>query len=317
MDAAIRSHLQSPQLRQFFGRFATYVGASPYLAPATLNVIAHVELNEGVWYPDGGVYQIADALSRLAEELGAQIYYKTRVSKILVENRIIKGVQLANGEIIQSKQVVSNVDVKTTRQLLLLEPQSGSEPEVSGSGFILLLGVARQHAELAHHNIFFSPDYEHEFHQIFKQGVPPDDPTIYVAITAKTNPEHAPPESENWFVLVNVPPVGPNYDWGIQATDYRDLLLDRLERLGYHLRPHILYQKIITPKDLEEETGGWRGALYGASSNNRWAAFRRPHNRAKNMSGLYFAGGSAHPGGGVPMVMLSGKVAAELVLENL
>ena len=316
MDAAIRGYVRSSHLRQFLGRFATYVGASPYLAPATLNVIAHVELNEGVWYPRGGVYQIAAALSKLAAELGVKIHFQSRVTNILLENREVRGVKLSNGEAVPARQVISNLDVTATRRHLLGEASAGREGDVSGSGFILLLGVARQYPELAHHNIFFSTDYAREFRQIFSEGVPPDDPTIYVAITSKTDHEHAPPDCENWFVLVNAPPLGPDFDWVTQAVAYRDLLLNRLAGRGYDLRPHLVYKQMLTPLDLQRETGGWRGALYGASSNNRWAAFRRPHNRAKDVHGLYFAGGSTHPGGGVPMVILSGKVAAEMALAE-
>jgi phytoene dehydrogenase-like protein len=167
---------------------------------------------------------------------------------------------------------------------------------------------------LAHHNIIFSKDYPREFRQIFGEGVPPDDPTIYVAITSKTDPHHAPPGSENWFLLVNAPPVGDNFNWAVQAETYRDLILKRLAERGYDLLPHLCYEQVITPLDLQQDTGGWRGALYGASSNSRWAAFLRPHNRAKDVNGLYFVGGSTHPGGGVPMVTLSGKVVADMIL---
>ena len=316
MDAAIRSYLQDSKLRQFLGRFATYVGASPYLAPATLNVIAHVELNQGVWYPRGGIYQIARAFSRLATELGVQIHYQSQVVRIVIENGQVQGIDLSTGEHVPTKHVISNLDVTSTHQTLLDQTDNPQKVDVSGSGFILLLGVARQHPELAHHNIFFSSDYAREFQQIFGQGVPAEDPTIYVAITSKTDSQHAPQGCENWFVLVNAPPLGQHYDWSSQADAYRQLILNRLAARGYDLNSTLRYQAMITPSDLQHETGGWLGALYGASSNNRWAAFKRPHNRHKRIKGLYFAGGSTHPGGGVPMVTLSGKVAAEMVLAD-
>jgi phytoene desaturase len=316
MDTAIQSYLKDPKLRQFFSRFATYVGASPYLAPATLNVIAHVELNQGVWYPRGGVYEIAQAFSRLATEVGVQIHYQSQVVRIVVKNGQVQGVELSTGEQMPARQVISNLDVTSTHRTLLEQVPDMRKVDVSGSGFILLLGVARQHPELAHHNIFFSGNYEREFQQIFDKGVPADDPTIYVAITAKTDSQHAPQGCENWFVLVNAPPLGSNYDWSSQADAYRQLLLNRLSVRGYDLAPALRYQAMITPEDLQRETGGWLGALYGASSNNRWAAFRRPHNRHKRLRGLYFVGGSTHPGGGVPMVALSGKVAAEMIFTD-
>ena len=317
MDQSIARFVRSPHLRQLLGRFATYVGASPYLAPATLNVIAHVELNEGVWYPQGGIYQIAVALRRLAAELGVQIETGRGVRRILTRPGRVVGVELDDGQQQPAQAVISNLDVTSTYRDLLPGLPARPPQEPSCSGFILLLGVARQHPQLAHHNIFFSRNYPAEFEAIFRQGVPPDDPTIYVAITAKADPDHAPAGSENWFVLVNAPPLNDHYDWAVQAEGYRERVLGRLAEFGYDVRPYLQSSHILTPADLAHDSGAWRGALYGASSNSRWAAFRRPHNRARDVAGLYFAGGTTHPGGGVPMVALSGRVAARLLLADL
>ncbi len=324
MDGAIRRFVHSPQMRQLLGRFATYVGASPYLAPATLNVIAHVELSGGVWYPQGGVYQIAAALEKLARKLGVNVYTNAGVDRVeLDEHGRACGVWV-NGVLQRGTAVVSNVDVTTTYKRLLppiphvqkrLRQLQNEEP--SCSGFILLWGIAAEHPQLAHHNIFFTRDYPAEFDAIFKQGKMPDDPTIYVAITSKTDPSHAPPGHENWFVLVNAPPTGPAWDWATQAESYRELILNKLAARGIPLRGKIEYEQIITPVDLATQNGAYRGALYGPSSNAMLAAFRRPHNRVQNIPGLYLVGGTTHPGGGVPMVTLSGKVVAEMVLADL
>jgi phytoene desaturase len=317
MDQAIGSFVRSSHLRQLLGRFATYVGASPYQAPATLNVIAHVELNGGVFYPRGGVYRLAEAFERLAGELGVTIQTGCPVSEIDIVGGRARGVRLANGEHIAARAVISNVDVSTTYGRLLPGIDARAPREPSCSGFVLLLGIKKEHPELAHHNIFFSSDYPAEFEAIFGQGRPAEDPTIYVAITSKKDAWHAPPGNENWFVLVNAPAINKTVDWREEASLYRDLILDKLARRGYELRDVIQSEQIVTPRDLSSSSGAWRGALYGASSNDRLAAFRRPHNRSKEIPGLYFVGGTTHPGGGVPMVTLSGKVTAELVLENL
>ncbi len=322
MDKAIRTYVKSPHLRQLLGRFATYVGASPYLAPATLNLIAYVEMAGGVWYPQGGIYAIARAYERLARELGVEIHTGARVSQIYVTGGRTTGV-MAGGEFVPASAVIANVDVATVYDKLLPhEPalqrtaRRLKKCELSCSGFVLLLGVNGTHPELAHHNIFFSRNYKAEFEEIFSYGVPPRDPTVYLAITAKTDPEHAPAGKENWFVLVNVPAIEPSWDWRKRAQSYRDLVLDKLAWYGYDVRPCVEYEKILTPVDLERLSGAYRGALYGASSNKRLAAFRRPHNRSRQVDGLYFAGGTTHPGGGVPMVTLSGKVAAQMILED-
>lgn len=323
MDAAIRSFVHSPHLRQLLGRFATYVGGSPYQAPATLNVIAHVELTGGVWYPQGGIYAIAEALARLAKELGVEIRTGCPVRQISVEGNRIQGVVLANGSLQAADTVVANVDVATVYHKLL--PPNLATPqrltrltrvEPSCSGFILLLGVAGTTPHLAHHNIFFSSDYRREFDDIFRRGVPPADPTIYVAITSKSDPTHAPAGSENWFVLVNAPALDSRFDWSTQADAYRSHVLARLADFGLDVRGCLQTEQMLTPLNLARLTGAWRGALYGASSNNPFTAFRRPHNRAPTVTGLYFVGGTTHPGGGVPMVMLSGKVVAGLIAQK-
>jgi phytoene desaturase len=323
MNTAIRSFVRSPHLRQLLGRFATYVGASPFQAPATLNVIAHVELNGGVWYPQGGIYTIANALTQLAVELGVEIRTHCPVQDISVVNDAANGVTLADGTQLAASAVVANVDVATVYERLL--PQEAVKPrrlkrltrvEPSCSGFILLLGIEGVHPDLAHHNIFFSADYPREFDEIFRQGIPPTEPTIYVAITAKTDPAHTPAGCENWFVLVNAPPLSNHFDWRAQTDDYRELVLSQLAKFGYDIRRQIRVEKMLTPVDIAHMTGARRGALYGASSNNPFTAFQRPHNRAPDVKGLYFVGGTTHPGGGVPMVMLSGQVAAKLVLED-
>ena len=331
MHQAQRSYVRSPHLQQLLGRFATYVGASPYLAPATLNVIAHVELNGGVWYPRGGIYRLAEAYTQLARELGVEIQTGRRVEGIDVADGNVSGVRLGDGRRIRAAAVIANVDVATVYEQMLpplpavrrrLKKLRRQEP--SCSGFALLLGVRGLYPEMAHHNIFFSGNYGREFEQIFREGRPPDEPTVYVAITSRSTPEDAPPGCENWFVLVNAPALGYSWDWEKEADAYSNLLLERLNQSlarhgigqGGDIRERLLVKKVLTPVEIAQLTGARRGALYGASSNSRWAAFRRPHNRCAEVRGLYFASGTAHPGGGVPMVTLSGKIASQLLLED-
>ena len=323
MQGAIRHYVKSPYLRQLLGRFATYVGGSPYLAPATLNVIAHVELTGGVWYPQGGIYSIAQALEKLALELGVTIRYQTPVRQIIVKDGEAHGVILADGETMAARAIIANADVTSSLNHLLpantipsAKLRRLSDYEPSCSGFILLLGVKGQDERLAHHNIFFSPDYESEFEAIFQTMLPSQDPTIYLAITSKTDAGHAPEGHENWFILVNAPALSDKFDWQEEAPAYRERVLRKLAERGYDVRDRIVSETMLTPLDLESMTGAWRGALYGPSANKKFTAFLRPHNRNADIRGLYFAGGTTHPGGGVPMVVLSGRVAASMVLED-
>jgi phytoene desaturase len=330
MDQAIRAHVRSPYLRQLFKRYATYLGASPYRARAFLNVIAHVELTAGLWYPRGGTIAIARAYQRLAEELGVEIQTQARVTRILVEGTgagcTATGVELSDGTRLPADAVVAGVDATTVYHDLLPGLQSRphtarrlrrwTQRPFSCSGFVLYLGIEAQHARLAHHNLFFTDDYRAEFDAIFGQGKPYDRPTIYIAITSKSELEHAPPGCENWYVMTNVPPTGPGWDWAQQAEPYRDLVLSRLAELGLDVRAQIRAEKRWTPLEIERRTGAWRGALYGHSFNPWLASFQRPHNRSRDVQGLYFAGGTTHPGGGVPLVTLSGRTAARLLLRD-
>jgi phytoene desaturase len=324
MQRAINSFVESPYLRQVLGRFATYVGASPFLAPATLNVIAHVELNQGIWYPLGGMYRLAEALAQCASDIGVDLRAEHCVEQILLDSGRVTGVQLENGDQIQSKVVVANVDARSVYQNLLAgDPnlirctRKITQEELSSSGFIMLLGIKGRHQKLAHHNVFFSPDYRLEFRQIFKEGIPPTDPTIYVAITSKKNASDAPIGSENWFVMVNVPAETGAWDWTKNSKGYRELLITKIAERGFDIEQDLEEEHIVTPVELAKNTGAWKGALYGASSNDRFAAFRRPHNRASYPHGLYLAGGTVHPGGGVPLAVLSAGVASRLILSDL
>jgi phytoene desaturase len=325
MEAAIRSHVRSPYLIQLLSRFATYVGANPYQAPATLNLIAHVELGLGIWYPHGGVYSIAEALAKLAAELGVEIHLGVGVKQILVEQGRACGIETTTGQQVRAAAVLANVDVATVYEKLL--PAGAVPAQAAGkfkeiaqscSGFIMMLGIEGEHPQLAHHNLFFSNNYAREFDQIFEAGQPPDDPSIYISITSKTDSQDAPAGHENWFVLVCVPATSESkpYNWATQTEPYGQRVLACLAARGLDVRQKIRSQRLLAPPDLEKLTGARGGALYGGSSNQAFSAFSRPHNRA-GLKGLYFAGGTTHPGGGVPMVVLSGAVAARLLQEDL
>ncbi len=324
MDASIRRYVRSPHLRQLFGRFATYIGSSPYLAPATLGVISHVELTQGVWYPQGGIYAIARALAQLAGELSVEVRTGSRVAQVEVRDGRAVGVTLDSGDFLPADAVLANVDVATLYAKLL--PRDAASPRkvdrltsarLSCSGFILLWGIRGEHPQLAHHNIFFCRAYPQEFADIFDRGVPPAEPTLYLAITSKTERDDAPAGHENWYVLINAPPTGSAFDWTTQAAAYREVVLRRFAQFGLDVRGRIVTEQLITPTDLAARTGGWRGALYGELFDSPWVAFRRPTSRAGDIPALYLAGGTTHPGGGVPMVMLSGKLAAEAVTADL
>jgi phytoene desaturase len=320
LQQSIERRIRHPRLRQLLGRFATYVGASPYLAPATLAVIAHVELTEGVWYPQGGIYAIARAYEKLARELGVEIRLNTKIREICLHGDKVSAVLLKNGEILPASTLISNLDVTSTHGLIQSERAARrldtlKKRDVSCSGVILLLGVEGAYPDLAHHNIFFSSDYRREFKQIFSERVLPDEPTLYLCITSKTDADHAPEGCENWFVMVNSPPLPMEEGPGVRdKAAVTEKLLTRLAALCLDVRDKIRYQQLLTPLDIQQKTGAHRGALYGVSFNDRFAPFKRPHNKSE-FDGLYFVGGTTHPGGGVPMVTLSGKLVAGMAAD--
>jgi phytoene dehydrogenase-like protein len=184
---------------------------------------------------------------------------------------------------------------------------------------VFLWGVRNIHPKLAQHNIIFSEDYEREFQQIFGELRAPDDPTVYISISSKTDPEHAPPNSENWFVLLNMPylPDGDHLeDWNTETDRMREAVFSKLGKIGIDISGCIEAERVYTPEDLLTLYASNRGSIYGISSNSKTTAFKRHANRSRDIEGLYFAGGSVHPGGGIPLTILSGKMAAELILET-
>lgn len=318
VDQAVSSFFKSPYLRQLFNRYATYNGSSPYRAPATFNIIPFVEISQGAWYVRGGMYAIAQALERSARKLGVEIHTNSPVTNIRSAQGRANSVVLANGEHIQAAALIVNADPRYAYSQLIEGGEATARRlnklELSCSGFILLLGISRQYEVLAQHTIFFSQDYPREFEAIFDRGVPAPDPTIYVNVTSQTDSQHAPPGHMNLFVLVNAPAHTGRINWQREAEGYADLIIRKLERMGLTgLSAHIDYRHIITPAELQERYNAPGGAIYGLASNSPWTAFLRPPIRARDHKGLYFVGGGTHPGGGIPLVLLSGRAVALMV----
>lgn len=331
LDKHNASYFKSPKLRQLFNRFATYNGSSPYKIPATFALIPYVEFGLGAWYVRGGIYEIPKALEKLARELGVEFRFNAPVEKIIIKNGKAVGVKISieeygeiEEEVLEADIIISNADAIVTYRDLIEESERPSftnkklnRREPSSSGFVLLLGVRRRFSQLAHHNIFFSDDYKTEFHRIFKLKIFASRPTIYVCASSKTDTTQAPAGCENLFVLVNAPYTAEITKWHIEAEPYRDLIIKKLEKFGLNeLKNSIEFEQIITPEDFKDIFNANRGSIYGVSSNGILSAFSRIPNKSKDIENLYFVGGATHPGGGMPLVLLSGKMAAEMILEK-
>lgn len=317
LDKHNASYFKSEKLRQLFNRFATYNGSSPYQTPATFALIPYVEFGLGAWYVRGGMYEIPRSLERLARELGVKIYTESEVEKIVVENGKAVGVKV-DGELLAADIIVSNADaIETYRELLPFKNKRIESREPSCSGFVLLLGTRKKFEQLAHHNIFFSEDYKAEFDAIFKDKIPAENPTVYICATSRTDNSQAPENHENLFVLINAPYTSEKFDWEKGKKEYRDLIIKKLEKFGLEdLNDSIDFEQIITPADFEKKYRANKGSIYGISSNGIFSAFMRVPNKAKDVENLYFAGGATHPGGGIPLVLLSGKMTSEMIMKN-
>ena len=303
-------------LVQLFDRYATYNGSNPYKAPAVLSVIAHPEFNRGGYMMHDGMPSITQNLYSLAKEVGVNFYLNHKVDKILMEQKKAIGI-VSNNQQHMADVVISNMDVHYTYQKLLpniAAPKKYLTQESSTSAIIFYWGMSKQFPQLEVHNILFSEKYEEEFKALSAFKIA-DDATIYIFISSKINPNHAPQGCENWFVLINVP-HNKNQDWSSLVEKHKKLMIEKIsESIGEDIAPYIVAEEVNFPKSIEEKTSSYLGALYGNSSNKTMSSFYRHPNFSRDIKNLYFCGGSVHPGGGVPISLLSAKITDELIAE--
>lgn len=313
-----QKNFMSAEARQIFNRFATYNGSNPYTAPAMLSMISHLEHNGGVYYPEGGMYSITNALYRLAVEKGVEFNFNQPVERIIYHEGIARGV-VVKGVNTSCDLVISNADVYFTFKNLVGHNTKAAKvikSERSSSAIVFYWGINRIFPSLDLHNIFFSTHYKEEFDCIFKKKTVSEDPTVYINITSKIEPGHAPENKENWFVMVNVP-ANHGQDWDAIQQQVRVNVISKLSRmLDTDIEACIECEEIVNPVILEQQTGCYQGAIYGGSSNSKWASFSRPPNFTSYISNLYFCGGTVHPGGGIPLCLKSAKITAALVKEK-
>ncbi|GAB2853157.1 phytoene desaturase family protein [Actinocorallia aurea] len=308
---------EDPRLRQYVGRYATYAGSDPYRAPAALGCVPAIEHDFGGWYVPGGLPSLADDLAELLKEAGVEIHLGSGVAEVIADTSRVRGVRLDDGEAVRADAVVANIDAAALYARLLPDRRRLRRIAALGpssSAFLLLAGVEGRTEGLAHHTVLFSADYRAEFTDIFRRGRPPADPTLYVGCSAVDDPGQAPEGCENWTVLVNVPARDPG-QWDRPPEAYRDLVLERLAERGLDLAGRLRFADLFTPADLRDRYSAWNGAIYGTACNGVLAPLRRPGNRGPRR-GLYLVGGSAHPGGGLPLVAMGGRIAAALVAED-
>jgi len=314
----VRDFNPDPRVAQMIDHFTQYVGSSPYGSPAVLCGIAHMQAEEGVWYPIGGTRAVPVALEKLARELGVEVRTLTGVEKILTANKRVTGVRTNHGEEIDLAAVVSNCDsVRTHRELINGSVGATFERrrkyEAACSGVVLFLGLNKRYEHLAHHDFVFSRDPHEEFQWIYKKGEPAPDPTCYLAATTCSDAATAPAGGEALYVLVHTPYLRPHHDWKQMLPKYRNVIIEKLKHTGKmpDLEERIVFERALTPQDIQDRYHVLDGAIYGLASHGRFLGAFKPANRSPDLHGLYLAGGSAHPGPGMPMVLMSGWIAAD------
>jgi len=303
------SSFVDPRLHQWLGRYATYSGSDPSRAPATLGCISAVEADDGSWYVRGGLGAIRDALVGVARNSGVELHANSEVSRIIATRRRVSGVRIGDTDVL-ADVVICNADAEHLYRDLLPHDRRLRDlqrTERSTSGIAVLIGVEGRTPLVAHHNVWFSRDYEREFGDIHSGRIPRD-PTIYGCISSVSDPTQAPQGCENWFLLINAPADGREV-----SDEVGGWLLDRLAGVGPDLRSRTRFVEVIGPADIARRYRSPGGAIYGTSSNGRSAAFRRPAMRGPRR-GLFLVGGSTHPGGGLPLVTIGARIVTDLIL---
>jgi diapolycopene oxygenase len=326
MSGSIRKRVSNPHLRDMFEYFIKYVGSSALDSPAFMNLMPNIQMEFGLWYVKGGLYQLAHAFRRRLEECGVTLCLGHEVIRIDHAAAEVTGVHArdSHGSTVsfQADYVVSNMEVIPAMQKLLNAAPAAMRKvnrfRPSCSGIVLHLGLNRVYPQLAHHNFFYSKDLHAHFHRVFREGKLPDDPTLYVVAPTRTDPSQAPPGCDNIKILPHIPPLDEKRP--TTREDYlalREICLDKLERMGLtDLRSHIVVEDFWTPFDIEARYGSNRGSIYGVVCDRRKNfAFKAPK-QSSQYRNLFFVGGSVNPGAGMPMVTLSGQHVARMIAEQ-
>ena len=315
MNDANHKQFKDPRVVQLFNRYASYNGSNPFHAPATLNVIPFIEIGMGAYFPEGGMYAVISSLFKLAQEQGVEFKFNTMVTGIITANGKATGVRTSETAY-SFDVVVSNMDVFNTYQDLIPDapkPKLTLRQPKSSSVIVFYWGMMKAFPQLGLHNIFFSRSDKEEFNYVFEKNRIFADPTVYLNISSKANAADAPNGCENWFVMVTVP-NNSGQDWDRFVRQTKKNVLAKLETfLKTDLKSLIGCEAILDPRRIETETSSAFGAVFGNASNSPYSAFLRHPNFSSKIKNLYFCGGSVHPGPGIPLCLLSAKIATDLV----
>ena len=315
LNSVNEHYFSNPKLTQLFNRYATYNGSNPYVTPGIMSLIPQLEMRFGTYYPRGGMHEISQSLYRFATAKGIEFCFNAKVEEVVEEHGHVSGVKLQH-QFHPADLVICNMDIFSAYRSILKnakKPTRVLKQERSSSALIFYWGIQKSFPQLDLHNIFFSSDYEQEFKAIFEDHTLIDDPTIYINITSKEEPSHAAENGENWFVMINTP-SNKGQDWDDLRQKAKSAILKKLSRiLKTNIEALIVTEEIVDPVTIERDSLSHEGSLYGTSSNSKFAAFLRHPNFSSTIKDLFFCGGSAHPGGGIPLCLLSAKIVSDLI----
>ncbi len=315
LNTTNKKTLKEPHLVQMFNRYATYNGSSPFKTPGIMSMIPHLELHDGTYFPVGGMVSITNGLFKLAQDQGIRFHLSEPIFNINVNGKKVESIDSAKGSYHADYYIVNSDIYSAYKKLMpvVKQPEKVLNQERSSSAIIFYWGINKTFDELDLHNIFFSNDYEEEFKYLFDKKSLYKDLTVYVNITSKEEKADAPDGCENWFVMVNAP-GDFGQDWDKLIHEARKNILNKLNTvLGGDVQNHIVAESIMDPRIIEKRTNSHSGSLYGTSSNSRYAAFLRHPNFSSTYKNMFFVGGSVHPGGGIPLCLMSAKIATELI----
>ena len=318
MNGFSKRYFKNPKTIQILNRYATYNGSNPYKTPGLLSIIGNLELNIGSFFPKGGMVSISERLAATAKSMGVQIYCNSPVTEILSRDGKVSGVRVGN-ESLEADLVVSNADIHYTYQRLMPNingPKKILSQEKSSSAVVFYWGIKKSFPELGVHNVLFSAEYEAEFKAIFNTKTMFNDPSIYIHISSKVEKDDAPEACENWFVMINAP-VDEGQDWEAMVKKLRQQVIEKINRnLKINIAEFIEVEHVNSPVSLNLLYNSIGGSIYGNSSNSIWSAFYRHPNHCPDLKGLYFAGVTVHPGGGIPLALNGAKIVERMVRED-
>jgi diapolycopene oxygenase len=321
MASGVKKRVSNRHLQDVLNFFVKYVGSSPYDAPGVLNMLPHVQFEYGLWYVDGGMFELARALERLAQEVGVRLHLGTEVTSLITSGGRVQRAGLEGGDEVAGDVFVSNMEVIPAYRDLTGESDSFMKKlekfEPACSGLVLHLGTDREYPQLAHHNFLFSRDPEKHFDQVFHRKELPDDQTIYLVAPTRTDPSQAPTGCENIKVLPHIPYIQDEPFTDDQYASLRKRVLAKLERMGLgDLREHIIVEDMWVPEDIQRSYYSHRGAIYGVVSDRKKNRGFKAPKESGQYENLYFVGGSVNPGGGMPMAVLSGQQVCQKVVHS-